>query len=209
VLTRTFARFISGTAVLLLICATSGRADSLTPSDTFTFSLLPGSGSVSGSAGSTVGWGFSLTNNSASYWLAPTALNSDLFPAEDSPLALFDPLLASALAPGETLVESFDPVLGVGLFQLTWAQTAAVGTTVSGAFTFSSDFFTSADFSNFVGSASDQNATYTASVVGANSVPEPSAFFLLISGAAGALSFRCAGLTRKRHRSSKTRHSSV
>lgn len=57
-----------------LMCATHGAYG-----DSFTFDTLPTSGKISGLPGSTVGWGFSITNESSSDWLIPTNLTADPF----------------------------------------------------------------------------------------------------------------------------------
>jgi hypothetical protein len=69
--------------------------------DSITFSLLPSDGNVSGPAGSLVGWGYSLTNDSTSDWFLATNLNSDSF-SNGTPMLLFD---FPEVAPGATVTE--------------------------------------------------------------------------------------------------------
>src|SRR5690242_4873232 len=46
---------------------------------TFTFGTLPADGNLTAPAGSTVGWGYTITNNSATDWLVTDSLNADPF----------------------------------------------------------------------------------------------------------------------------------
>jgi len=69
--------------------------------DSITFSLLPSGGNVSGPAGSLVGWGYSITNNSSTDWFLATNLNSDSF-ANGIPTLIFD---FPEVAPGATVTE--------------------------------------------------------------------------------------------------------
>src|SRR5450631_1488852 len=72
--------------------------------DVYQFALLPADGIISGSADSTIGWGYSLTNESSTNWLVTTGLSSDPFLAAQS-TSLFD---YPDLAPGEQIVRAFD-----------------------------------------------------------------------------------------------------
>src|SRR5947209_3345811 len=64
--------------------------------DVYDFALLPADGVISGDAGSTIGWGYSLTNRSSDKWLVTTGLSADPFIASQSK-SLFD---FPDLAPG-------------------------------------------------------------------------------------------------------------
>ena len=56
--------------------------------DLITLDLIPATGNVEGSPGSTVGWGYTITNNSAD-WLQPESLNTDVF-LNGTPNSVFD-----------------------------------------------------------------------------------------------------------------------
>ena len=59
---------------ILAIGLVAGTAEA----SAFTLQLTPANGQVGGPAGSVVGWGYSISNDTSSY-LVPTALNADLF----------------------------------------------------------------------------------------------------------------------------------
>jgi hypothetical protein len=163
----------------LLLAIHAARAD------TFSFITQPNPGNVSGIAGSTVGWGYSITNNSASNSLVLTGIDSDLFLAADGvpDASIFD---FPVLAPLQTVTEQYDPISFIGLFQFTWNPGVPVGATETGAFTVSAQFCDNAIPSNCVDTV-PESAAYTATV-SSNSptpVPEPSSFLLLVSGLCG------------------------
>jgi hypothetical protein len=151
--------------------------------DTFTFATLPANGAVSGPVGTIVGWGYTVTNQSATNWLVTTGINADLF-QNGTPLALLN---FPILAPLTTATLAFDPVNGLGLFQLTWDPNAPVGFTNSGMFIVSAEWWTGDPLAGgkFIQLALDQSAGYSATVSPAANVPEPSSMFLLLSGLGG------------------------
>jgi len=160
--------------------------------DTYTFSLLPASGDVSGLPGSTVGWGYSITNDSSADWLVTSDLTSDPF-LNGTPNLTFD---FPDLGPGATVTVPFSlvattgcPAPPCGLYELTWDTTAPAGFVNSGDFTLSAQWWTGDPLNGgmFIMDASDSLASYSAMVVG--SVPEPSAVLLLFGGL-GAVAFR-------------------
>ena len=118
-------------ALGLLLTTCPSRADSLT------FTVIPPD--VSGPAGTTVGWGFSITNTSTSDYLDISGIDSDLFAATDGipDASIF---LFPNLAPGQTETQNYDPVDQLGLFQFTWNSGLAVGTKESGQFQLSGAF---------------------------------------------------------------------
>src|SRR3989442_10738931 len=99
--------------------------------DTFAFGSLPPSGDVSGPAGSTVGWGYVITDPSPDNWLVLTGLSAGSFLNGTPDSSLFD---FPILAPQTTLSVPFDPVNGTGLFALTWDTAAPAGFVNSGNF---------------------------------------------------------------------------
>jgi PEP-CTERM motif-containing protein len=181
-------------AAAFLLAASCLRADSLT------FTLNPST--VSGPAGTTVGWGFSLTNSSAIDYLDLSGIDSDLFLAVDgTPDASIFPF--PNLAPGQTMTQAYDPADGLGLFQFTWNAGLAAGTAETGQFRLLGAFcdpavdqFCAEDDS--VPSTVLAAADYTAIVSPASGgipVPEPSSF-LLLGTAVLAMAFR--GCLRRR-----------
>src|SRR5437879_13852784 len=95
----------------LLLATHAARAD------TFSFITQPNPGNVSGVAGSTVGWGYSITNNSASNSLVLTGIDSDLFLAVDG-VPDASPFVFPILTPLQPITQQYDPLNG--LFQFTW-----------------------------------------------------------------------------------------
>lgn len=57
--------------------------------DIYTFSPLPADGNIAGAPGSTIGWGYSIHNESSTHWLATTGLNAGSF-GDATPNAIFD-----------------------------------------------------------------------------------------------------------------------
>src|SRR5207249_1049270 len=75
--------------------------------DSFTFDTLPSSGDVAGPAGSTVGWGYTITNSALNDWLVMTGLSAGSFLNGTPDSSFFD---FPILAPQTTLSVPFDPV---------------------------------------------------------------------------------------------------
>lgn len=153
------------------------------------FSVFPNNGDVSGEPGTTVGWGYSITNNSSNY-LVTTSINADLF-QYGMPLAIFD---FPVIAPGSTVMETFS-VDTSGLFQLLWDIDAPLGFVNAGLFYLSSYFYTNDPLlgGTFISSADDVVSAYSATTREATaSVPEPTTLSLLLAAllALGVHSFR-------------------
>jgi len=172
-------------AIVLLATTTGARADSLS------FTLIPSDGAVSGPAGTTVGWGFSITNTSTSAdYLDLSGIDSDLFAsANGTPDASIFPF--PNLAPGQTAIQLYDPVDNLGLFQFTWNSGLPVGTTESGQFRLmgafcdpSVDQFCAEDGSvaSTVLASADYSATVSPSGVVTTPTPEPSSVGLMLAG---------------------------
>ena len=143
------------------LCAAAAEAD------TFTFEALP-SGTFVVSPGDRVGWGYSITNESAVNWLVTTALNANTFLFGTPDASLFD---FPVLAPGETVTVLYDPDAHTGLYAFTADPDMPPDFLNMGFFVLSAEFWT-ADPRNggmFVSMAPDQSAEYSVT-----SVPEPS-----------------------------------
>jgi PEP-CTERM motif len=171
-------------ALGLLLTTHPSRADSLT------FTVTPMD--VSGPAGTTVGWGFSITNTSTSGdYLDLSGIDSDLFASADGvpDASIF---LFPNLAPGQSATQLYDPVDQLGLFQFTWNPGLPMGTTQSGQFRLMGAFcdptvdqFCAEDDSvpSVVLATADYSATV--SVAPSTSVPEPSSLLMLLPGLCG------------------------
>ncbi len=139
----------------------------------WTFSTIPASGDISGPAGSTIGWGYTITNLDTTNWLVLGGLSADAF-LNGTPNSLFD---YPIVAPSSTVTVTYDGVNG--LYELTWDLGAPDGFVNSGTFIASADWYDGDPFGggNFVAAAPDRSALYSATVV-----PEPSALFLVGTG---------------------------
>jgi hypothetical protein len=147
--------------------------------DSYNFNLIPADGNVAGPAGSIVGWGYSITNQSSQYWLVTVGLSADPF-QHGTPNAIFD---FPDLAPGDNATENFDPNGPTGLYELTWDSDAPLGFVNSGMFTLSAQWWTGDPLNGgtYVMDAPDTMQAYSASVSG-TSTPEPTSLLLLVSG---------------------------
>jgi hypothetical protein len=174
------------TFMLFLGTAVSGFA---TP---VRFQLLPAAGSLSGSPGSTVGWGFSLTNMTGDFLVVADSSFCDggqnPVTATCSPhLGVYSDIVAgnaTVLAPGSKLTKAFDLSSSSGLGSYSIWSSAAPGQTDTGSLFLVYDVFDSDPFS---GSATqiggDQIVSAPARVTvkaTVTAVPEPA--LLLQSG---------------------------
>jgi hypothetical protein len=150
--------------------------------DTISFTLLPVDGNVAGPPGSTVGWGYSITNNSDTDWFVPTDLNTDSSFSNGTPTLLFD---FPDLAPDTTAAETFDPVNFIGLYELLWDPSAPGGSVNSGNFVLSGEWWDGDPLNggNFIADAIDTSAPYSATVSSiSSSTPEPSGVVMMLAG---------------------------
>ena len=162
---------------LLFVAAVPNR---LLAGDIYDFGIIPGDGNISGAPGATIGWGYSITNDSATDWLLATNLDADSF-AYGTPTLLFD---FPEVAPGATVTESFDPIGGTGLYEDVLNASAPPGSVDSGNFVLSAQWYEGDPFNggNFISDAIDSSAAYTATVtVEVSGVPEPSSKWLFLT----------------------------
>lgn len=166
-------------ALLVLLFSAAASAEEIV------LTLIPANGQVSGPAGSTVGWGCTITNNT-NQWLQTESLSAGTF-ADGTADAIFD---FPAVSPNTSVTESFSLVASAscgsppcGLYEFTWNSNAPVGTVNAGAFVLSSDFF-SGDPANpssiDLGPTPDADASYSASALAAV-VPEPATLSFFVS----------------------------
>lgn len=160
-------------AALLLVLGGGASAFA----DDISLTVIPASGDVSGPAGSTVGWGYTLTNDTSN-WLVTMSLSADVF-ENGTPDTFFD---FPALAPDTSATVDFVPDVS-GLYQLTWDTTAPAGFVNSGTFILSSDYYNGnpATGGMDIGPAPDLMAAYSATVAN-SATPEPPVALLLCGG---------------------------
>jgi hypothetical protein len=184
-------------SLLFLAAVLDGGKLFAAPGDAYTFTTSPAGGSISGVAGSTIGWGYSITNQSATDWLVTTNLNAGLFINCSPNSGLFD---FPIIAPGTKATEAFNLAASLGLFDLAWNPGAPVGFGNSGQFTLSAEWWSGNPLAGgtFIADAVDQNAAYSATVsapVVSSGAPEPSVLGMLAVGV-----FFCIQAGRARYR---------
>jgi hypothetical protein len=116
----------------LCFCAIPAMA-----ADIYTFSPLPPDGNIQGAPGSTIGWGYTIQNESSEHWLVTTGLNAGSF-QDATPNAIFD---FPDLAPGATVTIPFDASNSTGLYEITWDASAPLGLTNAGNFVLDAAWF--------------------------------------------------------------------
>lgn len=166
---------VAGTSVLLaaLLFETAPAAFA----DSLQFTLIPPAGDIAGGAGSTIGWGYSITDQSSADWLVTTSLNADSF-LHGTPALLFD---FPTVGPGQTATESFGATTGTGLYKLIWDAKAPLGFVNRGDFVLSAQWWSGNPSSGgtFLADAPDTSVPYSATV-SVTTTPEPSTWPLLL-----------------------------
>ena len=158
----------SRSATMALLCIAL-LASATASADIYSFTVLPND--VAGTAGSTVGWGYTISNQSLTSWLVITTLNAGAFD-HGTPNSLFD---FPDIAPGASVTVGFDAAGLAGIYELTWDTSAPAGFVNSGFFDLSAQWWDGDPLAggNFLSSALDESAAYSATVLGPASVPEP------------------------------------
>src|ERR1700733_12758522 len=121
--------------IILGAFAVAGYAQTLT--------VLPAV-QITGTPGSTIGWGYSITDTSTTDDLEPFSLSAGAFPGNLDPNAIFD---YPVIAPGQTVTELFSTtalngpctVLDCGLYEV-FIPLGTAPETVSGIFTIQSEY---------------------------------------------------------------------
>jgi hypothetical protein len=142
----------------------------------YDFDVLPSSGDIQGAPGSTIGWGYSIQNESTSLWLVTTAVDTGVF-QHGTPNLLFD---LPAIAPGRSVTVPFSAASSMGLEELTWDSSAPIGFTNSGKFVLSAQWWNGDPLGggHFQFAASNAGQPYSARVAG-SAVPEPASMALV------------------------------
>lgn len=129
-----------GALIVTLLAVLLGSPPAFAVPD-WAFSLLPGTGEIAGPPGSTIGWGYTLTNLDTDAWLSLSGLNTDPF-GNATALSLFD---FPTLAPGDSVTVPFLADTQ-GLVQLTWDLTAPNDAVNTGTFLLSGEWYGSDPF---------------------------------------------------------------
>lgn len=165
----------------LVFCSTKMFAGSYTFADSYTFSTIPLNGSIAGPPGSTIGWGYSITNDSSVDWLVTASLTSFPFLHGTPDASPFD---FPIIPPNTTVTVPYNQVTNTGLFALTWDSNAPIGFNNSGLFTLGSEWWSGDPFNGgmFLGDAPDETAAYSATVSSPSPLTEPSFFPTVLGG---------------------------
>jgi hypothetical protein len=143
------------------------------------FSLLPGTGDIAGPAGTTIGWGYRISNPDPQNFLWLTGVDADPFLNGMADGSLFD---YPVVAPNSTITVPYDAATGTGLYALTWNAGAPTGFINGGTFIISADWYDVGE--NFLQAGLPQSVAYTATVT---AVPVPAALWLFGSGLLGLM----------------------
>jgi len=184
-----------GIILFTILFATTSYAD------TFTFSTVPSNGDISGAAGSTLGWGYSVTNNSLDKWLMFVNLSADGFTNGTPNGNVFD---FPIVAPGTAITTNYDGTSG--LYEFTWDVGAPAGSFNSGNFVLSAEWWSGDPFDEiapgeFLETIPDFSVPYSVTVPAScncTPVPEASSLQTLVLGITGLGALFLFNLNRKR-----------
>lgn len=150
--------------------------------------LNPVGGSISGAAGSTIGWGFTLSNPDNTYAVITSAdfCGAVISSPCSTPLGVFNDFIAqynfTVVGPGDSISDVFSAVNYTGIGSYTLNGDAAG--TFLGQLVLTYDLYSDGPGDGLL--TTDQRLTATASVSAGNStaVPEPAPLSLLLPGLA-------------------------
>jgi hypothetical protein len=167
----------------------------LMAANVYDFSVLPQGGTIAGDPGSTIGWGYSVENESTSLWLVTTGLDMSVFEHGTPNFVLDFP----AIAPGASVTVPFDIAKGTGLAEITWDSSAPAGYETSGNFHLSAEWWNGDPLGNgaFLSTAPVGTQPYVAAVT-ATATPEPATIFLI------SLPLLACGLLRRAKRARRS-----
>ena len=180
-------------ALMLAACvATNAEAAPFT----FSLTLEPADGAVSGEAGDVVGWGFTIENEDEDHWLEVLLDSADSFPLLTPDASIY---LAPIVAPLGTFSASFSPGVS-GFYQYTIEAGAAAGV-YNGIFSVTAIWYDDDPVPPVSGNVVDFTAAtvpYSVTVATPTGpvVPEPTTLLLMGTGLAAA--WRARLRTRRR-----------
>ena len=182
--------------VTLFLALTLTMAAAVTAQASVTFTLNPDSGIVAGDPGQTVGWGYTISNDSV-YWLWIN--NSDFTTNKDAtwgtytdssynhtPVAPADGATPTVL----TVPYSFADNTGAGSFAI--SPSTPVGDFAVGQILFTYDLYSADPSGGGLTPATSDSYSAAAAIQSASAVPEPSTYALL------CISLGVVGFARKR-----------
>jgi hypothetical protein len=160
-----------------------------------TLTVLPAV-QITGTPGSTIGWGYSITDNSTTDDLEPFSLSLPAFPGNLDPNAIFD---YPVIAPGQTVTETFSTTalngpctaLPCGLYDV-FIPLGTAPETVSGIFTIQSEYINAATGADD-GAAPNMTGPYSLAVIAGTTTPEPGTLLLLAAGVTAVFARRLTG----------------
>jgi hypothetical protein len=192
---RTPKRFIIAALFALFFMGSSEAGPA------FTLSLLPGA-SIQGNPGDTIGWGYSITNNSADYLLA-TNLGAGLFTSGMTPLVIFD---FPEVAPNSTVTLDFSTVVTgtcsappCGIYEVALSSSIAPATTVTGLFDVTAELYNGDPFNGGTDlmASVDLTASYSAAAsTPFTGVPEPAPFAEILGALAALIAWKARKFKR-------------